>query len=169
MRTAEQLVSAEVHYCVSYLVSTLAGADYPHGADDLGSLMDQAQELAAPIADYEEAAIQAGFELLRNEIVNKGYYWRPRNDRGWVPSSVHESAAEAWRDCCEENDIEPYDREVFEHWIVSDWLAEKLAAKGEKVDTDFVGMTVWARTTTGQAISIDAVIAEIVADLAREA
>ncbi|RWM29420.1 hypothetical protein [Mesorhizobium sp.] len=167
MRTAEQLVSAEVHYCVSSLVATLANGT-TFGSGGLTDLVEQARELTAPLPDYEEAAREADFEVLRNEIVNKGYYWRPRKDRGWVPSSVHESAADAWRDCCEENDIEPYDREVFEHWIVSDWLAEKLAAKGEKVDTDFAGMTVWARTTTGQAISIDAVIVEIVADLSRE-
>ncbi|WP_158614468.1 MULTISPECIES: hypothetical protein [Mesorhizobium] len=37
--------------------------------------------------------------------------------------------ADAYRRLCENNDIEPYDREVFEHWIVSDWLAEKLEAK----------------------------------------
>lgn len=61
--------------------------------------------------------------------------------------------------------IDEYEREVFEHWIVSDWLADKLEAKGEKVEKDFAGLTIWARTTTGQAIALDAVIEEICADL----
>ena len=54
--------------------------------------------------------------------------------------------------------------EVFEHWAVSTWLAEKLEAKGEKVDRDFAGLNVWARTTTGQAIALDSVIEAIVSE-----
>ena len=158
MRTAEQLVSAEVHYCVSYLVSTLAGRGHQPAAST-----PQAQELAAPIADYEEAAIQAGWHREADGSWFRAALDSDGEDVGTL--RVTEATAE---DACERDDIEPYDREVFEHWIVSRWLAEKLAAKGEKVDSDFAGMTVWARTTTGQAISIDAVIVEIVTDLARE-
>lgn len=69
------------------------------------------------------------------------------------------------RKTCATTPRQTQSNEVFEHWIVSDWLAEKLAAKGEKVDTDFAGLTVWARTTTGQGIASDSVIQDIVADL----
>ena len=69
------------------------------------------------------------------------------------------------QEACDMSGIEPFEREVFEHWIVSDWLADKLEERGEKVDRDFAGMTVWARTTTGQAISMDYVIEQITADL----
>lgn len=72
-----------------------------------------------------------------------------------------------FEDFCDEHEIEPYQWDVFEHWIVSNWLAEKLEAKGEKVDADFAGLTVWARTTTGQSIAMDAVIQAIAADLAK--
>lgn len=54
---------------------------------------------------------------------------------------------------------------MFEHWIVSDWLADKLAAQGEKVDKDFAGLTIWARTTTGQAVYCDGVIERIAAEV----
>lgn len=66
---------------------------------------------------------------------------------------------------CEHADIEPYQRDVFEHWVVSSWLAEKLIQNGEKVDKDFANMCVWARTTTGQAILLDSVIERIWIDL----
>lgn len=56
------------------------------------------------------------------------------------------------------------EREIFEHWLVSDWLAEKLAAKGEYVETNFYGMSIWGRTTTGQAVKMDRVIQEIAAE-----
>ena len=52
--------------------------------------------------------------------------------------------------------------EIYEYWSVSDWLAEKLQDKGERVECDFHGLCVWGRTTTGQAISMDCVIRELV-------
>ncbi len=164
-RSAQDIVRAEVIYCVSGLVSTLAGytprmsayddARHDRNNRDVMDLTAQAQELSAPVADYESAAIEAGCE-------RSGALWTYANADGtWrTATSIEE--------IFEERDLEPYDRDVYEHWIVSDWLADKLEAKGEKVDRDFAGMTVWARTTTGQSISIDGVIVEIAADLARE-
>ncbi len=149
MRTVEDLVRTEVHYCVSSLVSTLANGT-PFGQGDLNDLVEQARELSYPIEDWEEAAGQAGIEQ------GDGGRWSYQED--W-----YDTAQEG----CEANDIEPYQWEVYEHWIVSDWLADQLAAKGEKVDKDFAGLTVWARTTTGQAIAMDSVIQAITADLAK--
>ena len=51
--------------------------------------------------------------------------------------------------------------EVFEHWIVSGWLANQLEAKNETIVRDFYGFTIWNRCTTGQAISMDGVIRQI--------
>jgi hypothetical protein len=70
-----------------------------------------------------------------------------------------------WGELCDEQGIEPYEWEIFEHWSVSQWLADKLIEQGERVDTDFAGMCVWGRTTTGQAISMDSVIRRIVEKL----
>lgn len=53
----------------------------------------------------------------------------------------------------------------YAHWAVSTWLAEKLQAQGERVDTDFAGLNIWARTTTGQAISMDGCIKRIYAEM----
>ena len=50
--------------------------------------------------------------------------------------------------------------EVFEYWIVSDWLADKLKARDEVV-FEFFGLTIWGRTTTDQAIYCDYDIQEI--------
>lgn len=158
-RTAEQIVSAEVHYCVSYLVSTLANGT-PFGQNDLNDLVEQARELAAPLSDWEEAAMQAGW-LRETARITGNVVFRHESEK-----TVY--MYDGWQDLCETNDIEPYDREVFEHWIVSSWLADKLEAKGEKVDRDFAGMVVWARTTSGQGIASDSVVEAIVADLVRE-
>lgn len=170
--TSKDLVRREVHYCVSGLVHTLANTygaplanrcpDFHPGWQTLADMIEQAVELATPIADYESAAREAG--------------WHAESDGSWFRAAtdeeVRQGSANDLRitaidadEACALDEIEPHEREVYEHWIVSDWLADKLAAKGEKIDKDFAGMTVWARTTTGQAISTDSVIEEITAEI----
>lgn len=70
-----------------------------------------------------------------------------------------------WRDLAEHLDIDPEQREALEHWIVSDHLAYHLEQAGEMITRDLYGMTVWGRTTSGQAISIDSVIETIVREV----
>jgi len=50
--------------------------------------------------------------------------------------------------------------EALEHWCISPWLGERLKEEGEMV-IDFLGLTIWGRTTSGQAIFLDSVIEEI--------
>jgi len=92
-------------------------------------------------------------------------------ERGIIPqgSDVWDSAdsadfetADSWEEACDIDRIEPYEPEVFEHWIVSRYLADRLEEKGERIIRDFLGFdAIWCRTTTGQAISMDGVIEEI--------
>lgn len=170
MRTIDDMVRMEVHYCVSALVSTLAqgGQNFAvvQGANDLGALCDQAFELCTPIDDWEEAAIQQGWHQAPN-----GRWWREGNSEddpslletflGSGPYIWADTAASA---CTFVDDIEPYQREIFEHWLVSEWLADRLEAAGERVDKDFAGLVIWARTTTGQGIASDGVIERIYAE-----
>ena len=61
-------------------------------------------------------------------------------------------------------DIEDYRSEVFEHWLVSNWLSKELDANGE-VTVECYGLTIWCRTTTGQAIHCDSVMEQIYQEL----
>ncbi|MFY8062075.1 MAG: hypothetical protein ACOVN2_00055, partial [Usitatibacteraceae bacterium] len=89
--TAETLVAREVHYCVSSLVATLASNwDVDHVNEDMNILHEQAIELCCPIEDWIEAA----------------------TDNGWHGLPDDEDSA---RQFCEDENIEPYQREVFEH------------------------------------------------------
>lgn len=154
MITIEQMIQREVNCCLSSLVSTLAKGAYHRRTGETGDLIDlceQAAELAASVPDYEEAARQEGWGLN-----DDGYFERSASDE---PEIIKDKGD--WRDVCEYAGIDPYDWEVFEHWAVSPWLAEKLEAEGEKVDKDFAGMNVWARTCTGQSISSDGCIQRI--------
>jgi len=142
---ASRLIQQEVRACVSGLVSTLAnGAGV--ASTDLNALTEQALELCVPILDYEEAAFDAGWTQS-----TEGWFWRE-------PTTAEIEAGTA---CFTSSGSR-----IFEHWTVSNGLADELEARGEKVDREFAGLNVWARATTGQAISIDAVIGSIVDDLA---
>ena len=50
--------------------------------------------------------------------------------------------------------------EVFEYWLVTSWLGEKLKAHGELV-TEFLNLVIWGRQTTGQVVYADDVIGAI--------
>ncbi len=88
-------------------------------------------------------------------------------EHGWPLNG--DTELEAARELCDDKslDVDDYRREVFEHWIVSDWLAGKLSELGEATGEVF-GLTVWGRTTTGQSIGSDYVIAEVYADVHSE-
>jgi hypothetical protein len=160
MITAQELVAREVKYCVSRLVSALAeGIHAPEGLNVegtvLGELARQALYLAAPTDDWEEPLIEAGWSKV---VEGDGYAWRH-------PEDIGDHGEPNAQIACEEARLDPYQREVHEHWLVSDWFAHRLEAHGEKVDRDFAGLTVWARTTTGQALYADAVVEAIAAEM----
>ena len=56
-------------------------------------------------------------------------------------------------------------KEVYEWYLVSDWLAEKLAEKGEAI-VRYGLSTWWGRQVTGQAVYLDSVISDIVKEMA---
>lgn len=162
-QTAERLVRQEVLCCLSALVSTLAnGVSHttPTRSDnELTGLCEQAMELACCVYDYEEAAKHEGYEVAQMAGQLGWYAFVGENLDCDIPAGRTPDAV--WRSICDEYQIEPYDREVYEHWSISDWLADKLIERGEKVDKDFAGLNVWARTCTGQGIAMDSVIQDI--------
>lgn len=68
---------------------------------------------------------------------------------------------EAAEHACREYNIDADYPEVYEYWVVDDTLAYLLQEQGELVERDFVGFTIWGRCTTGQGISMDGVISNI--------
>ena len=64
-------------------------------------------------------------------------------------------------------DVDDYRNEIYEHYIVSSWLAARLAERGE-VTGNLCGLTTWGRGTTGQSICMDHVIRCIIEELYAE-
>jgi hypothetical protein len=111
-------------------------------------------------ADHdEEASAQSICEDMGWELTDSPTFYNPETGET--------SEADGWEELASEFDIEPHEWEAYEHWLVSDYLANKLTERGYTVREVF-GLTVWARGTTGQAIYIDGVIEEIVAELNAE-
>jgi len=69
-----------------------------------------------------------------------------------------------YREIAEDFGLDPEYDDVYEHWLCTERFASELESRGELV-FGFCGMTIWARTTTGQSISLDGVIRQIVREL----
>lgn len=98
------------------------------------------------VEDAREAAIEHSLDKIRAsvwELVNT------QDEYQWV---------------CNEYSLDPDNIEVYEHWIVTDWLKRKLGERGEVVG-DFAGLDIWGRCCTGQSISMDSVIQDIACEL----
>ena len=55
--------------------------------------------------------------------------------------------------------------EALEFWIVQPWFGDELKKRDEIVNEDFLGFCIWGRTTSGQAISLDYVVQDILKDI----
>jgi hypothetical protein len=77
----------------------------------------------------------------------------------------HLEDADAWQDFCAAHELEPHRHEIYEHWIVSDRLTARLEERGEVIERDFYGLTIWGRACSGQAILLDDVICSIYDEL----
>ena len=142
MKDAERIVQNDIYYNVSMLISELSQS--PDYMDELLPVLIQ--------DDYETAVLDNATE---REI---------QNALEWIGfDSVDDLDNNDWREMYDylDIDVEPYTNEALEHWIVSDWLADKLEERGEMVIRDFKGLTIWGRTTSGQHISLDYVIQKI--------
>ena len=63
-----------------------------------------------------------------------------------------------------DDDFETEPQEIYEYWIVSEYLYNKLKEYGQPVVTDG-NLEIWGRTCSGQAILLDYVITKICANM----
>ncbi|MTD92865.1 hypothetical protein GIW81_00795 [Hyphomicrobium sp. xq] len=160
--TVADLVAREVVYCVSTLVYDATSHAQVHTWDD--NEEDARIDLWTPMPDYDEACAENDITLI--EVGADEWTWTGPGGREGATWDTKQEAAIGALEACRV-DVSEYSGEVYEHWIVSEWFADKLEAAGERVVRDWHGLTIWARTTTGQAIYMDSVVQSIHADLFR--
>ena len=157
-RTIKELITNEVIYFISPLVDELLKQEkYREEFYHLTTSTDW---------DEAEKAINQNICVVQVDVDNLwGVY--DKDNEYYTVEPIHENKIEAIKQYFNDVnwDLCDYSCEVCEWWLVSEWLLNKLEDKGETVERDFMGLCIWARTTTGQSIWCDYVIQEIYNDL----
>lgn len=180
-----RLVDREVLHCISSTVSALNElcADAKSDYVDYDELMDLSRGY-----EYEEPAKEHVDEMDRSDVIDwltSNSVELPNEFGELNPEEDDEDAEELdagghltdeelrqllidncsdWKDFCEQENIEPHDIDVYEHWAVTGWFMKRLAEHGE-VTGDLLDFNVWGRSCTGQAIKLDHVIQSIAAEM----
>ena len=128
-----QFVAREVKACFSYEMDAILGVSQEHAIKDLPTFED--------IENYDIPTCEECGET--------------NND------GEHGGGLECYCEVCKKNTPWNYQaQEIFEWWIVTDYLYRKLRAHGEPV-LEWGNNCYWGRCTTGQSISLDWVISKI--------
>lgn len=119
-----------------------------------------------PLPDWEECAKANGF--VRDEVREVIYDEEEHASAVGGGEAYDGPEYDTWEECCLEEglDCEGYDNETLEFWMVSEELANRLEAKGEKIVRDWLALPypVWCRCTSGQALYADYVIQQVAHD-----
>lgn len=126
---SRRIVESELGACASHLIQRLF---------DIETDEDVTNDLCS-IDDWEEPATDNGATYDEDEDV-----WTDED------GEIYDSAEEF----CRQHGHDPYEVVIFEYWIVSDWLSNRLQERGEKV-VEVYGLPIWCRTMTGQVVYID--------------
>lgn len=151
-----KFVNREVYSCVSFLVHELSQKE--EYLDELGPVLSQDNWESAAL-DFLDSTTKG--QLLENiDFGGKDYsYATLKGLKRVIRKEID------YQDFCECFNLEPCVTEAYEHWIVSEYLANKLEEHGEMIIYDFLGLTIWGRACAGQSIKLDHVISEICDDL----
>lgn len=154
-RSVGDFVHREVIYCVSGLVHEIGRKNI----DEWHHLFVQ-EDWETPAHDAISTLTSEQIrELLAQDGIDIGAADKP--DTIADTYLQHLKDQDSLRDFCDANSVDPQQNEIYEHWIVSEWLAGRLEERGEVIERDFYGLTIWGRACTGQAILLDDVICSI--------
>ena len=165
MRTIERIIEQEIFTNASTLISSLCRLEDPElmnvYQDDLTSVCIQPDYSTAP----------GGYEI---EETDGAYYWyrvaETDDDEIESSNSVFSTPEAACADAWDDYAGTPEDYiEALQHWIVSDWLAEKIIDVGGMAATDICGFAIWGRSECGLGLDMDSTLKAVVELLDREA
>lgn len=162
-REVYALVSGMVEYILNKSFEEGYNSDIPFTYDDVENfyidnsekieeLEEEYQEIDFTISAYENDIDDEVLSIEQEKEVLKQLK-DLREKLVWIENRIDELEYE-----------QETPQEVYEWWIVSEWLGRKLKEKGYPV-IDSGYNTIWGRTTTGQAILLDYVISSICEDM----
>lgn len=141
-----KLVEREVKVCFSYEMDAILRASESHSK--LGDGID--------LPHWED--ILNGYNSACPKCGNTNIYIVPEKDKPSANDDCFECGS------CgvlrENDDLNSVPKEIYEWWIVSEYLYHQLSKRHEAV-LEWGNNYYWGRTTTGQAIMLDSVIDSI--------
>lgn len=111
-----------------------------------------------PVKDWDEETL---FRFLEEEM---GDSWSDITGHRFPGTEIDEDETDKVKEYIRENADQ---REVYEWWAISPWLAAKLKGR-EEIVIDLGQLDVWGRQTTGQAIKMDGDIQAITLELLKQ-
>ena len=157
----DRIVEREVLVNASQMVSQLCAGGLCINSASFGELYHEC--LARP--DY--SVEPDGFSIEKSD---DAYYWICNCDDGSTETSefVFDTEEAAIRNAWDEIGEQPDDfEEALEHWIVSDWLADKLEDHDAMICRDVFGFNIWGRAETGQSLTMDNDLLKIAANVTK--
>lgn len=150
MKQIDRLVADHIRADVTVLVSSdeIVRTRWGNEPEWIAqSLHSKAKVLSAPFLDYEAAARAAGWQLERTEWDNP---YEPHITTKVLWAKVEDEISRSYSDdrlelLCQREGLNPHEIPIIGHYIVTAELADKLEARGERVERDFGGVIVWAR------------------------
>jgi len=165
MRTMEHIIEQEIFANASTLISSLCRLEDPE-------LMNVEQEALFDVCQQPDYSVAPdGYQIEKSM---GAYYWHREAEGQFDDAELSDSVfntpeaacADAWQDY---GDTPDDYIEAMQHWIISDWLAEKIQRVGGMAATDICGLAIWGRSECGQALDIDSTLKAVVELLNRKA
>ena len=175
-RRCDEVVYREVYCCVSTMAEYILkksweDSDAPFSNEDIENPMQSAEFkwdeewiIICSTEELEEWKAERESDIEENrESELQDIEDDPQDDDEERIEEINENYDDQLielEDVCNEaeSQLDEY-KEIFEYWICSPWLISKLSERNEAV---IEHEQIWCRCTTGQSISIDGVIREIV-------
>ena len=154
-----QHVFANVNQMTEYILKKgFEDADAPFNLDDVINFYSYPEFIGKRAnfegGSYEERKSEIErLEDLKNEV---------EEDENLTDAQIEEIQTEIESDIEDLENLESEAQEVYEWYLVSGYLADKLQEKGNPI---IESENIWGRCTTGQAILLDYVITEICAEM----
>jgi len=165
MTTVERIIKQEIFANASTLISSLCRLENPE-------LMNVDQEALFDVCSQPDYSVAPdGYQIEKSM---GAYYWHREAEGQFDDAELSDSVfntpeaacADAWQDY---GDAPDDYIEAMQHWIISDWLAEKIQRVGGMAATDICGLAIWGRSECGQALDIDSTLKAVVELLNRKA
>jgi len=138
----QRIIDQEIFTNASQFIDELANDYEGRYIDDLMPCLESI-DYSEPPEDYiiEQDQSTVPYSFIDPDGNREGYF-----------ETEEQAIKAAWEDFGDE----PEERmEALQHWLVSDWLADKLESIEACVARDVMGFEVWGRTECGQSLTMD--------------